>query len=148
MIAAIAGLGPWAWIIAGMLLMLAELFAPGLFLIWLGLAALATGIAVAGLGLGWAAAALVFCVLAIAAVVAGRQLTRGRGFEPGASAGLNALSRDLIGKVVRLDQAIEAGTGQVRIGDTVWRALGPDAPAGVKVRIVGLEGSALRVEMA
>jgi membrane-bound ClpP family serine protease len=53
MISALAALGPWVWIIMGLLFMLVELLAPGLFFIWLGLAALATGLAVAALGLGY-----------------------------------------------------------------------------------------------
>jgi inner membrane protein len=40
----IAGLGPWAWVIGGVLLIAAELVAPGSFLVWLGLAALLVGL--------------------------------------------------------------------------------------------------------
>jgi len=148
MISALAALGPWVWIIMGLLFMLVELLAPGLFFIWLGLAALATGLAVAALGLGWASAAMLFCAFAVGSVLAGRAVMRRKGAEPDAATNLNALSRDLIGKTVRLDQPIENGEGRIRLGDTVWRAQGKDAAAGSKVRIVGLEGSALVVEPA
>jgi membrane protein implicated in regulation of membrane protease activity len=37
-------LGPWLWIIAGLILLGLELLAPGVLLIWFGLAALATGL--------------------------------------------------------------------------------------------------------
>ena len=40
----IARLGPWAWIILGVVLIGLELPAPGVFLVWLGLAAIATGL--------------------------------------------------------------------------------------------------------
>jgi membrane protein implicated in regulation of membrane protease activity len=142
----LATLGPWAWVIAGLALMGVELFAPGLFFIWLGLAALGTGVAVGMLGLGWTSSALVFAAFAVGSVLAGRALMRRKGSEPDAAQGLNALSRDLIGKTLRLDRAIVEGEGRVRVGDTVWRALGEDAAAGEKVRVVGLEGTALRVE--
>ena len=40
----IISLGPWNWLIAGMVLLGLELIAPGMFLLWLGIAALAVGI--------------------------------------------------------------------------------------------------------
>ncbi len=148
MMAVIIGLGPWSWIIGGLVLMTIELLAPGLFFIWLGLAALATGICVAALGLGWAQAGILFCVFAVGSVLAGRALMRRKDREPRSATSLNALARDLIGKVVLLDQAITQGQGRVRIGDGVWRALGEDMPSGQRVRIVALEGTALLVERA
>ena len=36
----LADLGPWSWFIIGLLLMLAELILPGVFLIWFGISAL------------------------------------------------------------------------------------------------------------
>ncbi len=145
MIAALASLGPWTWIIAGLVMMGIELVAPGLFFIWLGLAALATGLVVGLAGLGWAQSALLFAAFAVGAVLAGRHLMRSKEHEPDPAGHLNARARDLIGRKVRLDQAIENGQGRVRIGDTVWRALGEDAPAGSSVVITGLEGTALLV---
>jgi membrane protein implicated in regulation of membrane protease activity len=142
----IIALGPWSWIIAGMLLMLVELLMPGLFFIWLGLAALVTGLVVAAVGLGWGQSAILFAVLAIAAVFAGVAVTRRQNGDPDAATRLNSLSRDLIGKSVRLDHAIVNGEGRVRIGDTVWRVLGDDAPRGQTVTIVRLEGTALVVK--
>ena len=146
MMASLAALGPWTWIIGGMLLMGIELLAPGLFFIWLGLAALATGLVVAVTGMGWAPAGILFAALAAASVFAGRALTRRKASEPDSAGHLNALSRDLIGKTVRIDQAIIDGEGRVRIGDKVWRAHGADAAAGTPVKIVGFDGSALVVE--
>lgn len=148
MLAAIAALGPWTWIVAGLLLMGIELLAPGLFFIWLGLAALATGIAVAAFGLGWAAAALLFSGFAVASVFAGRALMRRKGSEPEPTDNLNALSRNLIGKTVLLDQPIENGRGRIRIGDTVWQAIGDEAASGERVTITGLDGSSLVVKRA
>ncbi|MGL4439333.1 MAG: NfeD family protein [Bosea sp. (in: a-proteobacteria)] len=146
MLSAIAALGAWIWIIAGLLMMGIELLAPGLFFIWLGLAALATGLTVAVFDLGWAPAAMLFTAFAVASVFGGRALMRANGSEPEAAANLNALSRNLIGQTIRLDDAIQNGKGRIRIGDTVWQAFGEDAAAGDKVRIVRLDGSSLVVE--
>jgi membrane protein implicated in regulation of membrane protease activity len=34
----------------------------------------------------------------------------------------------------------------VRVGDTVWRAEGPDLPSGAKVKVTGVAGTVLQVE--
>ncbi len=146
MIAAMLALGYWIWIIGGLLLMLVELLAPGLFFIWLGLAALATGAAAWMLDLGWAMSAIVFVAFAVGSVFAGRAITGANGSKPESASNLNALSQDLIGKTYRLDHAIKNGEGRLRIGDTVWRAHGDDIAAGERVRIVRLDGTALVVE--
>jgi inner membrane protein len=148
MIALIAASGGWSWVIVGLLCLLVELFAPGLFFIWIGLAALATGIAVFGFGLGWSASALLFCALAVISVVAGRAVTRRRALEPDPSGQLNRLGRELIGQVLPLDSRIENGVGRVRIGDTVWRVTGEDMVAGANVLVVAIEGSTLKVKPA
>ena len=57
-------LGPWSWVVLGLVLMGLELLAPGVFLIWLGLAAVLTGLLDAALGLSWQTAWLVFAALA------------------------------------------------------------------------------------
>jgi inner membrane protein len=71
-------LGPWGWVVLGLVLMGLELVAPGVFLVWLGLAAVLTGLLDAGLGLSWQAAWLTFSGLAVVAVAGGRMLTRSR----------------------------------------------------------------------
>jgi membrane protein implicated in regulation of membrane protease activity len=47
-----------------------------------------------------------------------------------------------------LETALAAGGhGRLRLGDTTWAATGPDGlPAGARVRVVGAQGTVLRVE--
>jgi membrane protein implicated in regulation of membrane protease activity len=40
---------------------------------------------------------------------------------------------------------IENGFGKVRVGDTLWRVKGDDAPAGDKVEVTGTDGVLLLV---
>ena len=60
-----------------------EVTAPGAFMLWLGIAALITGLVLFVAPLGWEMAALLFAVLAAASVLAGRYITR-TGREPSA----------------------------------------------------------------
>lgn len=59
---------------------------------------------------------------------------------------LNRRSAQFVGRVVVVEEAIANGRGKVRIGDTLWMAEGPDAPAGADVRITAARGAALEVE--
>lgn len=141
------GLGSaWTWILLGLVLVGLEMLAPGVFLIWLGLAALLTGLADALVGLPWQGSLLLFAVLSGASVLAGRALTRRAGPPDDAGAGLNQRGHAMIGQVFLLEEPIVGGVGRVRVGDSSWRIAGPDLPAGSRVRAVRLEGTTLVVE--
>lgn len=138
----------WLWAILGLLLVGGEILAPGVFLIWLGLAALLTGAIVGVANLGWQAACIIFAVLAVACVVAGRLLTRRKNEEPDAATGLNDRGRQLIGKVFRLEATMTGGEGRIRVGDSSWRITGPELLAGTEVKVVRVDGATLVVEKA
>ena len=141
-------LGPWGWVILGLVLIGGEVLAPGIFLLWLGLAALLTGAVVGLVDLGWQAAALVFAGLSLVAVFTGRLLTRRKDEEPDAATGLNDRGRRLIGRVFRLEATMTGGEGRIRIDDSSWRVTGPELLAGSEVRVVRVDGATLVVEKA
>lgn len=148
MLAWLAALGGWSWVVLGLALMAGEMLAPGAFLVWLGLAALLTGIVVGALALSWQAAGLVFAGFAIACVLAGRLLTRRRGDEPDAATSLNRGGRQLVGRVFTLEKTMVGGEGRLKIGDSSWRITGPELLAGSEVRVTRVEGGTLIVEKA
>ena len=138
----LAELGPvWAWVLAGLVLMGGELVLPGVFLVWLGIAALLTG-GIAALDVPWQAQLTAFALLSVAAVVLATRLNR----RPAPV--LNRGAHRLIGREFVLDAGLRDGHGQVRIDDTLWRVAGPDLPAGTRVRVTGAEGTVLRVAAA
>jgi membrane protein implicated in regulation of membrane protease activity len=143
---ALNALGPWAWIILGLALMGLELLAPGVFLLWLGLAAILTGLVDWAFALSWQASALCFAILSVIAVLVGRAITRRPGEEDEAVAHLNRRGQALVGRVFTLEAPIIDGSGRIRIDDSSWRVTGPSTPAGASVRVVGVEGSTLVVE--
>lgn len=143
-----ASFGGWAWIVLGLLLVGSEMLVPGIFLLWLGLAALITGAVVGATGMAWQGALLVFAALAVASVLAGRMITRRKGEEPDAAQGLNDRGRQLIGKVFRLEATMTGGEGRIRVGDSSWRVTGPELLAGAEIRVVRVEGATLVVEKA
>ncbi|HEY0331800.1 MAG TPA: NfeD family protein [Rhodopseudomonas sp.] len=143
----LVSLGTWNWLIFGFALMGLELLAPGVFLFWLGLAALLVG----GLSFvsepSWQAQLLAFALFAVSAVPLWRRFARPRAGE-GSNPFLNNRAAGLVGRVCTLEKPIVDGTGTVRIDDTIWRVSGPDAPAGSKVKIVEADGAKLTVAAA
>ena len=70
-------LGTWNWLIFGFILMALELAAPGVFLFWLGLAALLVGMVSFVVHPSWQTQLLMFAVFAVAAVPVWRRLAWG-----------------------------------------------------------------------
>jgi membrane protein implicated in regulation of membrane protease activity len=135
----------WGWIALGVALAIAEIIAPGYFLIWLAAAALVTGLVAAAMPIGLTAEVLLFAMLsALALAAAKRWFAR----HPGESADpmLNDRGGQLVGQSAVVSHVIEGGTGRVRHGDTEWLARGPDSQPGTRMRIIGSEGTVLIVE--
>jgi membrane protein implicated in regulation of membrane protease activity len=135
----------WLWLLAAIALGIAELIAPGVFLIWLAAAAAATGLLTLAFGIDLPFQFAVFALLAIAAVYSGRRWYLANPM-PSADPMLNDRAARLVGRTVVVTQAIENGEGRVRVGDGVWSCRGLDAPEGARVRITGADGSCLKVE--
>ncbi len=137
-------LGTWNWLIFGFILMALEVLAPGVFLFWLGLAALLVGLVSFVVHLAWQTQLVLFALFAAAAVPVWRRLARGSS-EASESPFLNQRSQALLGREFTLEKPIIDGSGTVRIGDTVWRVAGPDTPAGTRVKVVQVDGANLTV---
>lgn len=135
----------WVWLILGVTLATVEILLPGFFLIWIGLAAVATGLLTLAFGLGDAAQFASFALLAVGSVVAGR---RWFAQHPIASTDplLNLRGGRLVGETVTVVEPIEGGQGRVRVADGVWSAKGADAAIGDRMRVTGLDGNCLIVE--
>lgn len=140
------GLEPhWLWLLAAMLLGIAELIAPGVFLIWLAAAAALTGLATMLLGISLPFQIVLFTLFAVAAVYGGRRWYLSHPVTTSDPL-LNQRAERLRGETLTLANAIENGRGRVIVGDSVWACRGPDAPADAAVRVTGADGACLRVE--
>lgn len=141
-------LSPWFWLVAGVLTCAAEALAPGVFLLWIGLAAIATGLTSFVVSLSFAWALVAFGVYAVICVGVGRKVYGSRDIVSDRP-NLNRRAEALIGQTFTLEDAIENGEGRARVGDSVWRVRGPDLPRGTRVKVAAVDGGiALRVEPA
>jgi inner membrane protein len=141
-------LGTWNWLIFGVVLMALELMAPGVFLFWLGLAALLVGLVSFAIDPSWQIQILMFAIFAAAAVPLWRRIAFNNKAVSRSNPFLNKRADALVGRVFTLERPIIDGSGTVRIDDTIWRVAGPDTPAGSRIRIVQADGASLTVSAA
>ena len=142
----IEGLDPgWLWLIGGVVLLIAEIIAPGFFLVFLGAAAIAAGLFTMLFGLGAAAQLALFALYAVLAVMAGRRFYANHASNHD-GARLNDPSGRMVGRVVTVVAPVDEHQGRVRVGDSEWSARGGPAAPGERVRIIGVDGNCLRVE--
>lgn len=142
----IATHGAWSWVVAGLVLLALELVVPGGVLVWLGGAALVTGVLALFVSIFWPLQFVIFGVLALCSI--GLWL-KFRG--PGVASDrpfLNQRANRFIGQEAVLDEPIRDGIGRLALDDTVWRVQGPDLAAGSRVRIIEADGALLKVEAA
>ena len=91
---------------------------------------------------------MLFALLSLVSVGAG---WRYKQRHPAASSDqplLNRRGAQLVGQVFVLESAIVDGRGRIKIGDAFWAAHGADMPAGTRVRVTGIDGTALKVDLA
>lgn len=137
----------WVWLSLGVLLAAAEIIAPGFFLIWLGAAAIVTGVVAWIVPISVPLQLGIFAVLSFIVLYTARRWLKA---NPIASADphLNQRAGRLVGEVLTVTRAIEDGRGRAKVGDGEWPVHGPDAAEGTKVRVVSAEGGVLVVEPA
>lgn len=134
------------WGVLALILIVAEIIAPGAFLLWLGLAAAVLfllTLAVPSMAVLWQI--ILFAIFSFIFIQLYRKYFR-RTVRESDQPFLNRRAEQLIGQVYRLESPIIAGRGQVRVGDAIWSVVGDDLEAGRSVRVVAVHGMDLRVE--
>ena len=135
----------WLWAIGGILLLIAEVVAPGFFLVFIGVAAIATGLFTLLFDLGLAPQLGLFAIYSILAVMAGRRWYA-QPDGPLAEGSINDPGRRLVGRTVEVVAAVDDHGGRVRVGDSEWSARGGPASPGDRVRVASVDGNCLIVE--
>ncbi len=132
-----------AWIGAGVGLLVAELVVPGVYLMWIGLAAIGTGAAVA-LGLAeFGPQVICFALLSAASIAIALRLRK-----PPVRR-INMPESGLVGRTAHA-LAFDGREGRVRLGDSDWPAqmvqgAAPPEPE-ARLRVVGVRGVVLVVQ--
>ena len=139
---------PWFWWGVALALFALEALLPGTFMLWLGFAGVGTAVIAMVIPMSGAGEWMLFAILSLISVALGWQYKKKHGMTPSDQPLLNRRGAQLVGQVFPLDVAIVDERGRIKIGDAYWTAHGPDLPAGTRVRVVAVDGTALRVEPA
>ena len=138
----------WHWFILAAILIILEVFAPGAFMLWIGIAAGVVGTVLYFVpAMTWEYQFILFSLAAVGSIVAWRSY---RNKHPAVTdePTLNRRGAQYVGRVFTLDAPIVNGVGKIRVDDSTWKIEGADCPAGTKIKVVGIENTVLRVESA
>lgn len=106
----------WAWLATGLVLVVLEVLAPGAFLVWIGLAAICTGLVTLWLVLSFSAEVVAFAAFAAVAITVGLVLRRS--IRPNQ---VNTPDSGLVGRRA-MALSFDGQEGRVRLGDSDWPA--------------------------
>ena len=136
----------WHWLIVAVALVVLEIFSPGVFFLWLGVAAAVVGGVLWFMPeLSWQTQFVLFAVFSVVSIGVARIFLIRRPIATDEPT-LNRRGEQYVGRTLVLSEAIENGVGRVRVDDTLWRVAGKDSPAGARVRVTDVDGTVLIVE--
>ena len=135
----------WHWLIFAAALLIIEILAPMTFFLWMSMAAAVVGLTMLVVDISSETQILLFSVLSVVAIVVSRIYLKRHPIQTD-DATLNRRGEQHIGKTYTLETAIENGVGKARVGDSLWRVEGADAPAGSKVVVESVDGNSFVVK--
>jgi membrane protein implicated in regulation of membrane protease activity len=138
-------LDPWYWWALAAVLVILEVVTPGVFFLWIGLAAAEIGALVyVWPAADWRVILLLFALLAVSNAVAAWLITQRFPIATDRP-NLNKRGQQYVGRHFTLNEAVVNGHGVLRVDDTTWRIIGADCPAGTSIQVTGVDGTALRI---
>jgi membrane protein implicated in regulation of membrane protease activity len=137
----------WHWLVLAVVLVILEVFSPGVFFLWMGIAAvIVAGVLYAMPELAWQYQLLIFALLSVAAIFSARYFLKRHPIKTD-QPNLNKRGHQYVGRVFTLEEPIVNGEGKIRVDDTTWKIRGSDCPEGKRVEVTGVEGVVLEVKL-
>jgi inner membrane protein len=135
----------WHWWILGCALLIFELLVPGVFFMWLAIAAGLMGfLLLIAPHMGLPLQVFIFALVSVFSVAAWHMYMRKHPVESQDPL-LNQRLARYVGRTVVLVEPIVNGAGRARIDDTLWKVTGPDCPVGASVTVIGHDSMLLKV---
>lgn len=133
------------WMIGGIALVIAEMVSPGIYLLFVGIAAIMTGVASWMYDFGLAFQFGMFALFLLAAIMIGNRIYK-RNPVASSDPDLNDRSARLVGTSVTVVAAVSSDGGRVKVGDSVWPARGPEIAVGETARVLHVDAGVLVLE--
>ena len=136
----------WHWWVFAIVLIILEIFSPGAFFMWMGAAAGASGLALLVMPeISWQIQFVIFAVTSIVAILLGKTFFNRKSANTDDPT-LSTLETELTGNIYIVEKPIVNGSGRIKVGESTWKAQGPDCDVGSSVKVIGVEGAVLVVE--
>jgi hypothetical protein len=140
------GMTHWYWWVFAIILLVLEMLLPATFFLGAAVAAASIGFLMLIVPtMSFAHQILAFSIISITSVIISRFLFTRSSFR---NEGIlsNHRGADYIGRIFVLTESIINGVGCIRADDGYWRVEGEDCPVGRRVKVIGVEGTRLKVQ--
>jgi len=136
----------WHWLIAAVVMVIIEMVIPAAYFLWMGISAFVVGLLLYAIPtMPLLIQIVVFGVLSVVTLLLYKRhqkLNPAKKDEPS----LNRRGEQYIGRSFTLEEAIVNGVGKVKVDDSTWKVRGTDMAAGMKVRVMSVDGTVFNVE--
>lgn len=143
----ISNISAWHWLIFGVVLIGLESLAPIAYLMWFGCAAVIQGFITYVFSIDPMTQVMLYTMLSVVVTIFGRRFVP-INIKQSDQKNMNRRQDGMIGRKITLTNPIIDGHAQVKVGDSVWNAKGPDSPTGSHMVVVAVEGVKLILEHA
>ncbi|MEM7172141.1 MAG: NfeD family protein [Pseudomonadota bacterium] len=139
----------WYWWVAALIFIGLEMLVPGAIFLWLGVSAGVVGaLLLVAPETNWQIQFGLFAVLSVVSAYTWRAYRRRNPPPPSDQPSLNRRGHQYVGRSFTLQSAIINGQGKLKVDDTIWKIEGEDLPKGTQIRVTGVDGTILKVEVA
>ncbi len=136
----------WHWLIAAVVMVIIEMVLPAAYFLWMGISAFVVGLLLYALpGIPTLIQVVIFGVLSVVSLYMYKRHQK-MNPEEKVEPNLNRRGEQYVGRSFTLEEAIVNGIGKVKVDDSTWKVSGTDMPAGMKVRVMSVEGTVFNVE--
>ncbi len=136
----------WYWLIAAVVMIVIEMILPAAYFLWMGISAFIVGLLIYAIpSMPLLIQVIIFGVLSVVTLVLYKRHQKLNPIvndEPN----LNRRGEQYVGRTFTLEEAIVNGVGKVKVDDSIWKVKGADMPAGMKVRVMSVDGTVFNVE--
>ena len=136
----------WYWLIAAVVMIILEMVIPAAWFLWMGVSAFVVGLMLYFIpSMPLLIQVVIFGVLSVVTLLLYKRHQQANPAEK-EEPSLNRRGEQYIGRIFTLAEPIVNGVGKVKVDDTTWKVMGSDMPAGMKVRVMSVDGNVLNVE--
>jgi len=137
----------WHWWVIGIVLIMFELFLPGAFFLWMGIAAGLVGvILLVAPEVTWQTQFIIFAIVSVVSIAVWRIYLNKHPIATDKPT-LNRRGEQYVGREFTLAEPIVNGLGKLKVDDTMWKIEGEDCDSGTKIRISKADGAVFKIEV-